>query len=143
MATIEDAITIAAQAHSGQKDKAGSPYLLHPLRMMLRMNSDAAMMAAVLHDVVEDTDWTLPRLREEGIPDEVLEAVDCLTHRDGESYQEFVERVRTNPIARQVKVADLEDNMNIRRINQLGSKDLERLKKYHQAWCALTSAGAI
>lgn len=140
MATIEDAISIAAQAHKGQKDKAGDPYLLHPLRMMLRMNSEGAMMAAVLHDVVEDTGWTLEQLREEGFLDEVLEAVDCLTHRSGESYQEFVERVQTNPIARQVKIADLEDNMNIRRISQLGAKDLERLEKYHKAWCMLTNA---
>ena len=142
-ATVEDAISIAAHAHKGQKDKAGAPYLLHPLRMMLRMDSEAAMMAAVLHDVVEDTDWTLGRLREEGFSDEVLEAVDCLTHREGESYQEFVERVRTNPIARQVKIADLEDNMNIRRINQLGTKDLERLEKYHRAWRVLTGASSI
>ena len=141
MATIEDAIAIAAQAHKGQQDKAGDPYVLHPLRMMLRMNSEAAMMAAVLHDVVEDTDWTLERLREAGFSDEVLEAVDCLTHREGESYQEFVERVRTNPLARQVKVADLEDNMNLRRMGQVGPKDLERLEKYHRAWCMLTDAG--
>jgi (p)ppGpp synthase/HD superfamily hydrolase len=143
MATIEDAISIAAQAHKGQKDKAGAPYLLHPLRMMLRMNSEAAMMAAVLHDVVEDTGWTLEQLREEGFPGEVLEAVDCLTHREGESYPEFVGRVQTNPIARQVKIADLEDNMNIQRINQIGAKDLERLEKYHKAWCVLTNAGNI
>ena len=142
-ATIEDAISIAAQAHKGQKDKAGAPYMLHPLRMMLRMNSEAAMMAAVLHDVVEDSAWTLERLRGEGFPDEVLEAVDCLTHRDGESYQEFVERVQTNPISRQVKIADLEDNMNIRRINQIGAKDLERLEKYHKAWCVLTKADNV
>jgi (p)ppGpp synthase/HD superfamily hydrolase len=142
-ATVEDAISIAAQAHKGQTDKAGAPYLLHPLRLMLRMDSEAAMMAAVLHDVVEDTDWTLERLREEGFSDEVLEAVDCLTHREGESYPEFVERVRANPVARQVKIADLEDNMNIRRISQLGAKDLERLEKYHRAWCVLTGAGNI
>jgi (p)ppGpp synthase/HD superfamily hydrolase len=142
-ATVEDAVFIAAQAHKGQKDKAGAPYLLHPLRMMLRMPSEAAMMAAVLHDVVEDTDWTLERLRGEGFSDEVLEAVDCLTHRDGESYEEFVERVRTNPIARQVKVADLEDNMNVRRISRLAAKDLERLEKYHRAWRVLTEAGTI
>jgi (p)ppGpp synthase/HD superfamily hydrolase len=142
-ATVEDAVSIAAQAHKGQKDKAGAAYLLHPLRMMLRMTSEAAMMAAVLHDVVEDTDWTLERLRAEGVPAEVVAAVDCLTHREGESYHEFVERVRTNPIARQVKVADLEDNMNIRRINQLGANDLERLEKYHRAWCVLTAAGNI
>ena len=138
-ATLEDAISIAAQAHKGQKDKAGAPYMLHPLRLMLRMDSEAAMTAAVLHDVVEDTDWTLERLRGEGFSEEILEAVDCLTHREGESYEEFVERVRTNPIARQVKIADLEDNMNIRRIGQLGAKDLERLGKYHRAWCVLTS----
>ena len=143
IATVEDAVSIAARAHKGQKDKADAPYLLHPLRMMLRMNSEAAMMAAVLHDVVEDTDWTLERLREEGFSEEVLEAVDCLTRRDGESYDAFVERVGTNPIARQVKIADLEDNMNVRRISRLAGKDLERLEKYHRAWCALTGAGNI
>ena len=143
MATVEDAISIAALAHKGQRDKAGAPYLLHPLRMMMRMNSEAAMMAAVLHDVVEDTDWTLERLREKGFSAEVLEAVDCLTHREGESYQEFVERVRANPLARQVKIADLEDNMNIQRMGRLGAKDLERLEKYHRAWCVLTGAGNI
>jgi (p)ppGpp synthase/HD superfamily hydrolase len=143
MATVEDAVSIAARAHRGQKDKAGAPYLLHPLRMMLRMETEAAMMAAVLHDVVEDTEWTLERLREAGFSGEVLEAVDCLTHREGESYEEFVERVRTNPIARQVKIADLEDNMNVRRINQLGPRDLERLEKYHRAWRVLTGEGGI
>ena len=143
IATVEDAVSIAARAHRGQKDKAGAPYLLHPLRMMMRMDTEAAMMAAVLHDVVEDTEWTLERLREEGFSDEVLEAVDCLTHREGESYEEFVERVRTNPIARQVKIADLEDNMNVRRMNQLGPRDLERLEKYHRAWRVLTGEGGI
>jgi (p)ppGpp synthase/HD superfamily hydrolase len=143
IATIEDAISVAARAHKGQKDKAGAPYLLHPLRMMLRMDSEAAMMAAVLHDVVEDTDWTLERLREAGFAEEVLEAVDCLTHREGESYEEFVGRVRANPLARQVKVADLEDNMNVRRIGRLGPKDLERLEKYHRAWRVLTSESDI
>jgi (p)ppGpp synthase/HD superfamily hydrolase len=143
MATVEDAVSIAARAHRGQKDKAGAPYLLHPLRMMLRMDTEAAMMAAVLHDVVEDTEWTLGRLREAGFSDEVLEAVDCLTHREGESYEQFVERVRTNPIARQVKVADLEDNMNVRRMNQLGPKELERMEKYHRAWRVLTGEGGI
>ncbi len=137
-ATFEDAVSIAAQAHRGQRDKAGAPYLLHPLRMMLRMESEAAMTAAVLHDVVEDTEWTLNRLREAGFSEEVLEAVDCLTRREGESYDEFVGRVRTNPIARQVKIADLEDNMNVRRMSRLAAKDLERLEKYHRAWRALT-----
>jgi (p)ppGpp synthase/HD superfamily hydrolase len=108
------------------------------------MKSEAAMMAAVLHDVVEDSDdWTIERLRERGFSDEVLGAVERLTHRDGESYEEFIERVQTDPIACQVKIADLEDNMNVLRISQLSSKDLQRLEKYHKAWCVLTKAGGI
>src|SRR5258708_14260514 len=138
MATLEDAVAIAAQAHRGQKDKAGDPYLLHPLRMMLRMNSEAEMIAAVLHDVVEDCDWTLEQLRDKGFSEEVLQAVDCLTHRNGEAYEEFIKRAQENPIARQVKIADLEDNMNIERIVEITEKDLERLAKYHRSWCVLT-----
>src|SRR5262245_43423239 len=138
MASLERASQIAAQAHVGQRDKAGAPYLLHPLRMMMRMESEAAMMAAVLHDVVEDSDWTLDQLRAEGFSEEVLQAVECLTHRLGESYDEFVARVQTNAIARQVKRADLEDNMNIRRMAEITPKDLARLEKYHRAWRTLT-----
>jgi (p)ppGpp synthase/HD superfamily hydrolase len=138
MATLEDAVSIAAQAHRGQKDKAGDPYLLHPLRMMLRMKSEAEMIAAVLHDVVEDSDWTLEQLRDKGFSEEVLQAVDCLTHRDGESYEGFIGRARQNPIARRVKIADLEDNMNLRRIGEITARDLERLAKYHRSWCVLT-----
>ena len=138
MATLEKAVQIAAQAHQGQRDKAGAPYLLHPLHMMMRMESEAAMMAAVLHDVVEDSEWTLDQLRAEGFSEEVLQAVECLTHRLGESYDEFVGRVQTNAIARQVKLADLEDNMNIRRMAEITPKDLARLEKYHRAWRTLT-----
>jgi len=138
MATLEKAILIAAQAHEGQTDKSGAPYILHPLRMMMRMESEAAMIAAVLHDVVEDSDWTLEQLRGEGFSEEVLKAVDCLTNRDGESYDEFIVRVQTSIIARQVKIADLEDNMNIKRIGEMSPKDLARIEKYHRAWRALT-----
>ena len=80
-------------------------------------------MAAVLHDVVEDTSYTLEDLRRKGFSEAVLAAVDCLTRRGDESYEEFIERVETNPIAREVKIADLEDNMNIRRINEIQPKD--------------------
>jgi (p)ppGpp synthase/HD superfamily hydrolase len=138
MATLEKAILIAAQAHEGQKDKSGAPYILHPLRMMMRMESEAAMIAAVLHDVVEDSDRTLEQLRGEGFSEEVLEAVECLTHRDGESYDEFIARARTNAIARRVKIADLEDNLNVKRIGEMTPKDLARIEKYHRAWRALT-----
>lgn len=137
-AALEDAVAIAALAHQGQTDKAGKPYLLHPLRMMLEMKSETAMIVAVLHDVVEDTDWTLESLRTRGFSEEILTAIDCVTNRSGESYEEFIERVRTNPIAREVKIADLEDNMNVRRIGEIKPKDLERLAKYHRAWLLLT-----
>jgi (p)ppGpp synthase/HD superfamily hydrolase len=134
MATLERAILIAAQAHLGQRDKAGTPYILHPLRMMMRMESDAAMIAAVLHDVVEDSEWTHEQLRGEGFSEEVLLAVDCLTHRDGETYDEFIARVRANTIAIQVKIADLEDNMNVKRLGEMTPKDMARIEKYHRAW---------
>ncbi len=134
MATLEKAIQIAAQAHAGQKDKSGAPYILHPLRMMMRMESEATMIAAVLHDVVEDSDWTLEQLRGEGFSEEVLQVVDCLTSRGGESYDEFIARVETSAIARQVKIADLEDNMNVKRIGEMTPKDLARIEKYHRAW---------
>jgi (p)ppGpp synthase/HD superfamily hydrolase len=138
MATLERAIAIAAQAHQGQCDKAGAPYLLHPLRMMMQMSSVSAMMAAVLHDVVEDTDWTLAQLRAEGFGEEVLQAVECLTRRAEESYDEFIARVQSNALAREVKLADLADNMNIRRIAALTPNDLARLERYHRAWRTLT-----
>ncbi|WP_448560634.1 HD domain-containing protein [Trichothermofontia sp.] len=139
IATLADAVAIAALAHRDQHDQAGAPYLLHPLRLLLRMDSETAMMAAVLHDVVEDTPWTLEQLRDAGFPEAVLDAVDCLTRRSSESYDAFIERISQNPIARQVKIADLEDNMNLQRLGQLTPKDLERLEKYHRAWCKLTN----
>lgn len=138
MATLDRAILIAAQAHMGQRDKGGAPYILHPLRMMMRMESEAAMIAAVLHDVVEDSGWTLEQLRGEGFSEEVLLAVDCLTRKDGESYDEFVGRAQANPIARRVKIADLEDNMNVKRLGKMTAKDLARIEEYHRAWRALT-----
>ena len=137
MTKLAKAIAIAAQAHQAQLDKAGAPYILHPLRMMLRMSSETEMIVAVLHDVVEDTDWTLDRLRQAGFSEEVVRAVECLTHRAHETYEEFIVRVRTNAIARKVKLADLEDNMDMHRLRAVSEQDVQRLHKYHQAWMAL------
>jgi (p)ppGpp synthase/HD superfamily hydrolase len=134
MSLLEKAIGIAVEAHRGQKDKAGAPYILHPLRMMGRMETAQEKIVAVLHDVVEDTTWTLDRLQREGFPDEILRALDGVTKRAAESYEEFVERSRSNPIAWRVKVADLEDNMDLRRLETLTNKDFARLRKYHRAW---------
>ena len=134
MSALEKAIAIAVRAHEGQKDKAGAPYVLHPIRLMVRMDSELEMTAAVLHDVVEDSAWTLELLRAEGFSEEVLEVVDHLTRREGESYDDYVARAGSHPVARKIKLADLEDNMDIRRLRELDCQNILRLKKYHSAW---------
>ncbi|ACL03330.1 metal dependent phosphohydrolase [Desulfatibacillum aliphaticivorans] len=139
MSDLDRALEIAVQAHKGQKDKAGAPYVLHPLRLMMRMHSPEALMAAVLHDVVEDTDWTLDDLKKEGFSEEVLEALDHLTWRQDEKYGEYIERLKSNPLARVIKLADLEDNMDLTRIARPSAKDFERVRKYHKAWARLSS----
>jgi len=133
--TLERAITIAAEAHAGQKDHAGAPYILHPIRLMIQMDSESAMMAAVLHDVVENSVWTLDDLRKEGFSNEVLNAVDSLTHRDkeGEDYWDYIQRAKSDPIAIKVKLADLEDNLNPDRLNEVTEKDEKRFDRYRKA----------
>ena len=140
MPTLEDAIALAVEAHRGQRDKAGQTYILHPLRVMMRLETEAERMAAILHDVVEDTPYTLERLRELGYPEEVLFALECLTKREGENYEAFIERVRPHPLARRVKLADLEDNMDVRRLTAVGPKEAERLARYRAAWARLKEA---
>jgi (p)ppGpp synthase/HD superfamily hydrolase len=133
MSTLERAIEIAASAHAGQVDKAGAPYVLHPLRMMLRMSDNQARMVAVLHDVIEDTPWSLEQLREQGFADSVLTAVDALTRRQGETYEAFILRAASDPIARLVKIADLEDNSDLSRFASPSDKDRSRIEKYQRA----------
>ncbi len=139
MPTLEDAIILAVKEHRGQVDKAGQPYILHVIRVMLRLNSDVERIIGVLHDVIEDSGHTVDTLREMGYSDEVLNALDCLTKRKNETYEDFIERVRVSPLARRVKIADLEDNLDIRRLPRLGEQEFERLKKYHRAWAQLVS----
>jgi len=138
MPTLEDAIALAVGAHRGQADKGGMPYILHPLSVMLRMRTETEMMVAVLHDVIEDTDYTMEALRQEGYPEEVLVPLDYVTRREGESYEAFTRRAAQNPVARRVKIADLEDNMEVRRIQELTDTDLEQLRRYRRAWRMLT-----
>jgi len=134
MTLLEKAIEIALSAHAGQKGKDGSPYILHPLRVMTRMGADEERMAAVLHDVVEDSEVTIEDLRQAGFPEAVLTVVKLLTHEEGVSYEDYVERLKPHPVARRIKLADLEDNSDIRRLSGIEAKDLERLRKYHRAW---------
>jgi len=133
MSTLERAIEIAAAAHAGQHDKAGAPYILHPLRVMLAQNEPAQRIAAVLHDVVEDTPWTLDQLRAEGFSEDVLRAVDALTKREDEDYFGFVDGAGRDPVARAVKIADIRDNMDTSRIASITDRDRARLEKYRQA----------
>ncbi len=134
MPTLEDAILLAVQAHRGQVDKVGQPYIVHPLRVMLRLEGEAAQMVGVLHDVIEDTNISFDDLRAQGYSEVVLEALDCVTRRPDETYEQFIDRARANPLARQVKRADLEDNMDIRRLPVITDKDTERLNRYIAAW---------
>ncbi len=139
--TLEDAIRLAADAHRGQLDKCGQPYILHPLRVMLRLEGQTARIVGVLHDVIEDTRYTPQDLRQMGYSGEILRALDGVTKREGESYDDFVLRSKANPIARLVKLADLEDNMDPRRTPGNTPKDLERLARYRRA-CAVLQAAA-
>lgn len=132
MPTVERAIAIAAEAHTGQVDKAGQAYILHPLRVMLAQNSDAGRIVGVLHDVVEDTDWTFEQLRREGFGQDVLKALEAITRRSEETYEEFVQRAVENPIARPVKRADLLDNCDMGRISKPTQKDQDRIARYRQ-----------
>jgi len=135
--TLERAIAIAATAHEGQVDKAGAPYILHPLRLMLAMASPEARIAAVLHDVVEDSEGavTLETLRAERFSDAVVEAVEALTKREEEKddYEAFIRRLAPNPLAREVKLADLRDNADLTRIAEPTDLDRERIEKYRRA----------
>ena len=134
MNIIEKSLEIALKAYSGQKDKAGQPYILHPLRIMAKMETEDEMSVAILHDVIEDSDYTANDLLNEGIPSNVVEAVQLLSKVEGENYDQFVDRVLTNNLASKVKKADIEDNINILRLDSVSDIDLKRVAKYHKAW---------
>nr|WP_111298521.1 HD domain-containing protein [Paracoccus saliphilus] len=127
---LERAIEIAAKAHRGQRDKAGEPFILHPLRVMHACSTEAERVVAVLHDLIEDSEWTLEDLRREGLAEDLVAAVDAMTRRKGESYADFVDRAARNPIARTVKVADLRDNLDMTRIANPTHSDEQRSQKY-------------
>ena len=142
MEIYEALIGLAARAHRGQVDKLGQPYILHVIRVMLKQVDEIARIVAVLHDIVEDTGITLADLRQEGYSQEVCMAIDCLTRRPDEPYAEMISRVSANPLARKVKLVDLEDNLDPHRLNS-GSGADDRRAKYEsaRAWL-ITSAGS-
>ena len=137
MATLEKAIAIAAKAHEGQIDKAGAPYIIHPLRVMMRVmmrvTTTEERIAAVLHDVVEDTGISFDSHRAEGFSEQILSAVESLTKRANEDYDAFILRAAANPIGRKVKLPDLAENSDLTRISTPTDKDHGRVAKYRRA----------
>lgn len=140
MSKLEKAIKIALDAHAGQVDRVGQPYVLHVLRVMLAGCDEDAMIVGVLHDVIEDTTHTLEDLHKAGFGPRVIEAVDALTRRDDETYGAFIERASHNPLAARVKLADLRDNMDITRLGDLNDEDAARLQRYLKAWHKLNGS---
>ena len=139
MATLERAIEIATEAHRGQLDKAGNEYIGHPLRVMAMGKTTEEKIVGVLHDVVEDSAWTFEQLKVEGFSHEVIEALRCVTKlSETEPYDKFIARIKHNPLAVAVKLSDLTDNMDIRRLPYLSDKDVKRLKKYLKAYKQLS-----
>ncbi len=137
---LEKAMILAATAHMGQLDKGGNPYILHPVRVMLRCNTLEEKIVAMLHDTLEDSDLTADDLVKEGFSKEIVEAVVTLTRKTEENYMEHIQKVSKNPLATTVKLSDLADNMDLNRLPGLTPKDFQRLERYLRAKLILEEA---
>lgn len=131
---VKLAYEICMNAHAGQVDKVGMPYHLHPERVAARCSTEAETIVALLHDTIEDTDITPEYLLSIGFPQDIVDSILSVTKREGESYEDFVARAKQNPIGRMVKIHDLEDNMDIRRLETLSDESVARLRKYLKAY---------
>lgn len=139
MSSLEKAVEIAIQAHKGQFDKSGEPYILHPMRLASKFENTDLKIVALLHDVVEDSNFSLDDLVGFGFSENIVDAIDCLTKRVNEDYERFIVRASRNKYAIKVKIEDLKDNMNVCRLRQeLSNKDLQRIAKYHKAYLMLS-----
>lgn len=139
--SIERALEIALGAHAGQTDRAGEPYIMHVIRVMAACKDRDAQIVAALHDVVEDSDWTLNELSFE-FPPHIILAVDAITKRGKEPYFNYLRRVSTSKLATAVKIADLADNMRMERLPNPTQKDVDRAAKYQEAYAQLTQLRA-
>lgn len=131
---LQKALHIATEAHKNQVDKYNAPYIMHVMRVMMRGRNENEKICGILHDVVEDTDFTFEDLHKEGFSEEIIAALRCLTKGEQEPYDSYISRVKTNKLAIAVKLNDLEDNMDIRRLQQLEVKDVDRFNKYLKAY---------
>ena len=138
MATLGNAITLAALTHQHQTDRGGKPYILHPMRVMMRLRTEdhELMSIDILHDAVEDSEGavTFQTLTEMGFSQRVIDGVAALTKHEGESYDDFIKRCALNPDAKQIKMEDIKDNSDVTRLKGLRQKDFERLEKYCKAY---------
>lgn len=127
------AMQIAYEAHYGQKDLAGAPYIFHPIHLAEQMDDEDSVCVALLHDVVEDTEMSLDELKAKGFSDRVLTAIGMLTHDKSVPYMEYIRNISRNPLARKVKLADLNHNSDLSRLPEINDKALRRLKQYRVA----------
>lgn len=139
-ALTKKALSLCFEAHKDQVDKSGLPYVFHPFHLAMEMTDELSTVVALLHDVIEDTDYTLQDLEKMGFPPAVLEAISLMTHREGVPYMEYVATIKTNPLARIVKMADLRHNSNIARVDNPTEKDYARVEKYRRAMALLEQA---
>ena len=130
---LELALSIATKAHRGQFDKAGIDYIEHPIFVASQVDSEEEKAVALLHDVIEDSSVTAEELLNAGLPETVVTAVQILSKKKGQDYQTYLKTVKSNPLARAVKLADLKHNSDLSRLETITDKDLERLEKYKKA----------
>ncbi len=136
---LQRAIEIALEAHKGALDKGGNLYILHPLRLMLQMDSEEEMIVAILHDVVEDSEkWSFDKLYREGFSKKIINSLRSVTkENENEDYEKFIDRSIKDKIGRKVKTADISDNLDISRLKELTDKDILRINKYKKALAKL------
>ena len=136
---LQRAIEIALEAHKDALDKGGNPYILHPLRLMLQMDSEEEMIVAILHDVVEDSEkWSFDKLQAEGFSKKIINSLRSVTkENENEDYEKFIDRSMKDEIGRKVKVADISDNLDISRLKEVTDKDILRINKYKKALAKL------
>lgn len=127
------AMKLCFEAHKDQTDKSGMPYVFHPFHLAEQMETEETTIVALLHDVVEDTDYTLKDLTDMGFGESVIEALSLLPHDDEVEYMDYVRAIKENPIATAVKLADLRHNSDLSRMDEITEKVLERREKYLKA----------
>ena len=132
-AQIKKAMSLAYNAHHGQNDKSGQPYIFHPFYLAMQMESEKEIVTALLHDVCEDTDITFADLEKEGFDADIIEALRLLCRKDDEDYMEYVKRLKSNTLARSVKFQDLKHNSMLERLETITEKDIKRAEKYKKA----------